>query len=97
MLALTCHIEIFTQVHYKKSIAPDTELSPLWKDVFLHHWQEESQHAIMDELEWRRADAKLSAAERDRAVDDLIALVGGVDGILEIQAEADADYFIGCQ
>ena len=95
VLALTCHIEIFTQVHYKKSIAPDTELSELWKDVFVHHWQEESQHAIMDELEWRRADAELSAEERDRAVDDLIALVGGVDGILKLQADADADYFIG--
>ena len=67
VLALTCHIEIFTQVHYKKSIEPDTALSPLWKDVFLHHWQEESQHAIIDELEWRREDAKLTAAERDAA------------------------------
>jgi hypothetical protein len=95
VLALTCHIEIFTQVHYKKSIAPDAELSALWKDVFLHHWQEESQHAIMDEIEWQRVDAKLTADERDRAVDDLIALVGGVDGILQAQAEADADYFIG--
>ena len=25
------------------------------------HWQEESQHAILDELEWRREDAKLDA------------------------------------
>jgi hypothetical protein len=30
---------------------------------------------------------------RDRAVDDLIALVGGVDGILQGQASADARYF----
>ena len=95
VLALTCHIEIFTQVHYKKSIEPDAALSPLWKDVFLHHWQEESQHAIMDEIEWRREDAKLTAAERDAAVDDLIALVGGVDGVLQAQARADAQYFVG--
>jgi hypothetical protein len=95
VLALTHHIEIFTQVHYKKSIEPDTALSPLWKDVFLHHWQEESQHAIIDELEWRREDAKLMAAERDAAVDDLIALVAGVDGILQAQARADAQYFVG--
>jgi len=95
VLALTHHIEIFTQVHYKKSIEPDTALSPLWKDVFLHHWQEESQHAIIDELEWRREDAKLTAAERDAAVDDLIALVAGVDGILQAQARADAQYFVG--
>ena len=95
VLALTHHIEIFTQVHYKKSIEPDGTLSPLWKDVFLHHWQEESQHAVIDELEWRREDAKLTAAERDAAVDDLIALVGGVDGILQAQARADAQYFCG--
>jgi hypothetical protein len=61
----------------------------------LHHWQEESQHAIIDELEWRREDARLTAAERDAAVNDFIELVGGVDGILQAQARADAEYFIG--
>jgi hypothetical protein len=95
VLALTSHIEIFTQVHYKKSIEPGGDLSPLWKDVFFRHWQEESQHAILDELEWRREDAKLTHAERDAAVDDLIELVAGVDGILQAQAKADAQYFVG--
>jgi hypothetical protein len=94
VLALTCHIELFTLVHYRQSIAPDPELSPLYKDVFLFHWKEESQHAIIDELEWRRADAALTPPARDAAVDDLIALVGGVDGILQAQAAADADYFL---
>lgn len=94
VLALTCHIEIFTQVHFKKSIEPDAELSGLWKDVFLHHWQEESQHAIVDELEWMREDARLSPEEREQAVDDLIDLVLGVDGILQAQAQSDAAYFI---
>jgi hypothetical protein len=95
VLALTCHIELFTLVHYKKSIDPDAGLSPLWKDVFLFHWKEESQHALLDELEWRREDQKLGPAERDAAVSDFIALVGAVDGILQEQARADADYFIG--
>jgi len=95
VLALTCHIEIFTQVHYKKSIEPDQNLSELWKDVFFRHWQEESQHAILDELEWRREDAKLTEPERDAAVTDLIDLVVGVDGILQAQAQADAQYFVG--
>jgi hypothetical protein len=49
----------------------------------------------LDELEWRRVDAKLTAAERDAAVDDLTELVAGVDGILQAQARADAQYFIG--
>ena len=95
VLALTCHIEIFTQVHYKKSIAPDDDLSALWKDVFLYHWKEESQHAILDELEWRREDGRLNAGERDDAVTDFIELVAAVDGILQMQAQADAGYFIG--
>jgi hypothetical protein len=94
VLALTCHIELFTQAHYRQSIEPDGELSELWKDVFLFHWKEESQHAILDELEWQREDAKLRPPERERGVDDLIALVGAVDGILQMQAKADTDYFL---
>ncbi|HEX5801389.1 MAG TPA: hypothetical protein VFY24_00080 [Azospira sp.] len=95
VLGLTCHIELFTQAHYRSSIDPDVALSPLWKDVFLYHWREESQHATLDELEWIREDARLTAGQRDAAVDDLIGLVGAVDGLLAQQAAADADYFIG--
>jgi hypothetical protein len=94
VLALTCHIELFTQAHYRQSIEPDGELSELWRDVFLFHWKEESQHAILDELEWRREDAKLSPAQRDQGVTDLIGLVGAVDGILQLQAKTDTDYFL---
>lgn len=94
VLGLTCHIEIFTQVHYKESIAEDPQLSPLWKDVFRFHWMEESQHALLDELEWEEEDGRLTEMERDTAVDDLITLVGAVDGILQMQANADATYFL---
>jgi hypothetical protein len=94
VLALTCHIELFVLAHYRESIDPDPNLSELWKDVFLYHWREESQHAILDELEWAREDAKLTPAERDHAVNELIELVGAVDGILQLQAGADAEYFL---
>jgi hypothetical protein len=94
VLALTCLIELFTQVHYRASIEPDGELSPLFKDVFLFHWKEESQHAILDEMEWVREDAKLAPEARAAAVDDLIALVGAVDGILQAQSAADTHYFV---
>jgi hypothetical protein len=93
VLALTCHIELFVLAHYRQSIDPDPNLSPLWKDVFLYHWKEESQHAIIDELEWKREDAKLTPEARDAAVEDLIALVGAVEGILQAQAAADTHYF----
>jgi len=69
-------------------------LSELFKDVCLYHWKEESQHAILDELELVRIDAELTAEDRDRAVDELIQLVAAVDGILKAQASADAGYFV---
>ena len=94
VLALTCHIELFTQTHYRSSIAAEVQIDPLWKDVFLYHWREESQHALLDELEWQRENARLTAEERDRAVDDLIALVAAVDGLLNLQAAADTHYFL---
>ncbi len=94
VLALTCHIELFTQAHYRQSIDPDGELSELYKDVFLFHWKEESQHAILDELEWQREDAKLTDPQREQAVTDLIELVAAVDGILQMQSGADVDYFL---
>jgi hypothetical protein len=93
VLALTLDIELFTQAHYRASIEGQSNLCPLWKDVFLYHWKEESQHAILDEIELVAEDRKLTPAERDTAVDQLIALVGAVDGILQNQARADADYF----
>jgi hypothetical protein len=93
VLALTLDIDLFTQLHYRQSIDPDPQLSELFKDVFLFHWREESQHAILDELEWVRHDAGLTAEKRDRAVDEFIELVAAVDGILQAQAKADGSYF----
>jgi len=94
VLVLTLDIELFTQAHYRQSIDPDAELSELYKDVFLYHWKEECQHAILDELELARHDATLMAEERERAVDEFIELVAAVDGILKAQSAADAGYFV---
>ncbi|MDP3760720.1 MAG: hypothetical protein Q8R01_09435 [Ramlibacter sp.] len=94
VLALTLDIELFSQAHYRASIAPQDNLSELWKDVFLFHWREESQHAILDEMELVAEDARLAPAERDAALDDLIALVGAIDGLVQGQAAADAAYFV---
>lgn len=94
VLALTLLIELFTQSHYRKSIDPEEHVSPLFKDIFLYHWKEESQHAILDELEFVRHNARITTAERDQGVDDLIELVGAVDGILQAQAHSDASYFL---
>jgi hypothetical protein len=93
VLALTLQIEVFVQVHYRESIDPDGSLSALFKDIFLYHWKEESQHVILDSLELRRVDAALTAEARDTAVNELLDLVAAVDGILQSQAKADGDYF----
>ena len=95
VLALTLHIELFTQAHYRASIAAEADICELWRDVFLFHWKEESQHAVLDELEFVREDARLAPAQRDVAVGELIELVGAVDQILQAQAVADAAYFLG--
>ena len=93
VLALTLHVELSTQAHYRLSIEPDPDLAELFRDVFLYHWREESQHVVLDELEWRREDARLTPAQRDAAVDEFLALVGALDAVLQIQSDADADYF----
>ena len=94
VLALTCHIELFVQSHYVESINKTQDLCPLFKDVFMYHWKDESQHVVLDELEWKDEHERLTPAQRDQAVDDLIALVAAVDGILQAQSAADADYFV---
>ncbi|HEU5135424.1 MAG TPA: diiron oxygenase [Steroidobacteraceae bacterium] len=94
VLALTCHIELFVQSHYVESIYLTADLCPLFKDVFKYHWKDESQHVVLDELEWKDEHERLSPAQRDQAVDDLIALVAAVDGILQSQSAADAEYFL---
>ena len=93
VLGLIYQIELFTQTHYKESIEPDENLSELYKDLFLFHWKEEVTHALMDELEWPIEDQKLTPAEREQAVTELIELVTDVDGILQAQAVADVEYF----
>jgi hypothetical protein len=55
-----------------------------WFDIVNTHFPD-----IVVQLE----DVKLSESERDQAVTDLIDLVVAVDGILQVQSEADASYF----
>ncbi len=94
VLGLILEIELFTQEHYKQSIEPDEDLSDLYRDIFKFHWKEETTHAIMDELEWPQEDGKLTDEERNRAVDEMIGLVGEFDSILQAQMGADVEYFL---
>jgi hypothetical protein len=75
VLMLTLHIELFTQLHYRQSMEPDTELSELFKDVFLYHWREESQHGILQSQ--ASADARYFAANSGRVIDTVETQVIG--------------------
>jgi hypothetical protein len=58
---------------YRASIAARDDLSPLFKDIFLFHWKDESQHPVIDELESVYEDTKLpDDAARDASVGELI-------------------------
>jgi hypothetical protein len=93
MLLLTDAIEWFTQLHFKDAMRDDDGLDPLTKRVFRAHWQEEAQHARIDHLETLRAFGDMTGAEKEIAIDDLIALVAGVDGLLQQQSRLDVENF----
>jgi hypothetical protein len=93
MLLLTAAIEWFTQLHFKDAMQDDQGLDPLTRRVFRAHWQEEAQHAKIDHLETLRAFGVMTMPERDAAIDDLIALVAGVDGLLQEQSRLDVANF----
>jgi hypothetical protein len=96
VLLLTSAIEWLTQLHYLSCFHDDTELDPFTKHIFRSHWLEESQHARLDHLETLRAFRGMSVAEKDRALDDLIELVGALDGLLQTQAQLDVDNLQQC-
>lgn len=91
VLLLTAAIEWFTQLHYLTCFKDNEALDPFTRHIFKSHWLEESQHARMDHLETLRAFAGMSEAEKDVAIDDLIELVGAVDGLLAKQTELDME------
>jgi len=65
-------------------------------DQFVHAvgtTAKEIGHDCDRQLELVRHDGEVTAAQRDRAVDEFIELVAAVDGILQAQAKADAGNF----
>src|SRR5262245_35182264 len=89
ILLLTAAIEWFTQLHYTEAFKDDESLDAFTKRIFKFHWLEESQHARMDHLETLRAFKRMTEAEKDQAVNELIELAGAVDGLLQQQAIFD--------
>jgi len=93
-LGFSFHTELATQAHYQQSIFWDPELSGAFKDAFRLHRREELRHTIIDGIEWARADALIDPAVRDRAIGEIIALLTALDHTLQLQADADVNYFL---
>jgi hypothetical protein len=91
VLLLTAAIEWLTQLHYLSGFKDSEVLDPFTRHIFKSHWLEESQHARMDHLETLRAFSDITDEDRQRAIEDLIDLVGAVDGLLQQQTRLDVD------
>lgn len=91
VLLLTAAIEWFTQLHYLTCFKDNEALDPFTRHIFKSHWLEESQHARIDHLETLRAFTGIADEDRQMAIEDLIELVGAVDGLLQQQAGLDVD------
>jgi hypothetical protein len=90
-LLLTSMIEWFTQLHYVEHVRDRADLDELFRDILRFHWIDESRHARMDSLLIDEIADVLPADERDKAVDELLALGGAVDALLAQQVELDID------
>jgi hypothetical protein len=76
---LTLHIEWMTQLHFIESIRDDADLDPQFKNLLLHHWSEEYQHAQLDTL---------MVEQLARGVDQ-VSIDAGIDGYLQLGAFLD--------
>ena len=93
VLLFTDATEWMTLLHYQSCFKDNETLDPFTRDIFKAHWLEESQHARMDHLETLRAFKGISDPDRQIAIEDLIELVGAVDGLLQQQSELDVQNF----
>ena len=93
VLLFTDATEWMTLLHYHSCFKNNEALDPFTRHIFKAHWLEESQHARMDHLETLRAFKDISDHDRQVATEDVIDLVGAVDGLLQQQAELDVRNF----
>ena len=96
VLLLTAAIEWLSQLHYLNCFVDDAALDPLTRHIFESHWREESQHARLEHAQTVLAFRKLTIVEQERAIDDFIDLVTGVEGLLHVQARLDVENLQRC-
>ncbi len=90
---LTLHIEWMTQRHFQDSVRNDDSLDPQFKNLLLHHWMEEHQHAQLDTLMVQAISTDMTQAEKDAAIDGYFTLGAFLDAGMRQQTEFDMDAF----
>ena len=83
------HIEWMTQRHYVESIREDRQLDAQFKNLLLHHWIEEAQHAKLDTLLVQTLAEGRDEWQIMRAVEEYLQIVVQLDDGLAQQVEFD--------
>jgi hypothetical protein len=84
-------IEWMTQKHFTESMQDEHNLDPRFKDLLLHHWMEEQQHAQLDSLMVEELAAGRAPDAVSRAFEDYKKLGAFLDAGLKQQAAFDLE------
>ena len=86
-------LEWMSQDHYVESVRDDGAMDARFKSLLRRHWEEELQHARLDELLLRSMAEQGSPREMEAAIDGFFDIGHILDGGLRHQAEFDLDAF----
>jgi hypothetical protein len=84
-------IEWMTQAHYVGSIRDDSDIDPLFKSLFKHHWMEEAQHAKLDTLIVDALAEQRPERELALVTNEFFQIAGFLDKSLHIQARFNVE------
>lgn len=90
---ITLMIESMLQAHYAETIASDSTIDPLFRNLVRAHCQEEAYHTDIDTAMIEALAAGRDSAALGRAVDDFFAIAAMLDAGLAQQAEYDLAAF----
>lgn len=90
---LTLHIEWMVQRHFRESVQEDASLDPQFKNLLLHHWMEELQHAQLDALMVEAIAKEMTESDIEAGVSGYVALGAFLDQGLRQQTQFDLAAF----
>ena len=84
-------IEWMTQAHYLGSIRDDSDIDPLFKNLFKHHWMEEAQHAKLDTLIVDALAEGRSEQDLRQVTNEFFQIAGFLDKSMQVQARLNVE------